>query len=159
MGAMGAVGATNTDARKAHWKSAARWRRTVEAALEGTGLTFTQWFVLDALQELIVETDEAATQTEVAARVELGHGTVSLVMGTLARKYLVDREPDFSGRAWRTLLTDRSRRLLCDVAAAIEAASWQHVHRDEAGARDETTRLLRDAGDASFSRPSVRENL
>ena len=134
-GAMGARGTTNTDARKAHWKNAVRWRRAVEAALAGTGLTFTQWFVLDALRELIVETDEAATQTEVAARVELGHGTVSMVMGTLARKYLVDREPDFSGRAWRTLLTDRSRRLLCEVAAAIEAASWRHVRRDDGGSR------------------------
>ena len=117
----------STEAWKAHWKRAMRWRRAVEGALAGTGLTFTQWFVLEALRELVAETGEAATQTEVAARVELDQGTVSLVMGTLDRKHLVDRGPDMTGRARRTLLTDRSKRLLREVAGAIEAVSWRHV--------------------------------
>ena len=137
---MDAVGTPCTNARTAHWKSAARWRRAVEKALAGSGLTFTQWFVLDGLRELIVETDEAATQTEVAARVELDQGTISLVMATLDRKDLVDRGPDITGRARRTLLTDRSKRLLSDVAAAIEAASRQHVRRDDPVAREQDDR-------------------
>jgi DNA-binding MarR family transcriptional regulator len=117
------AGADATNALKARWKIAARWRRAVEKALAGTGLTFTQWQVLDALDELIAETDEAATQSEVAARLELDHGTISIVMRTLADRALVDRCPDLSGRALRVLLTKRSTCLLRECAEAVELAS------------------------------------
>jgi DNA-binding MarR family transcriptional regulator len=101
-----------------------------ERALGGTGLTFTQWLVLDALDELIAETDETATQTEVAARLELDHGTISLVMRALADRALVDRGPDFSGRALRVLLTSRSERLLRECAGAVELASRRFLNGD-----------------------------
>jgi DNA-binding MarR family transcriptional regulator len=100
-----------------------RWRRAVEEALTGTGLTFTQWLVLDAVQELIAETDDAVIHNEVAARLELDRGTISLVMRTLERKQLVDRAPDITGRAWRVWLTDRAVSVLRDQAARIEASS------------------------------------
>jgi DNA-binding MarR family transcriptional regulator len=119
-----------TDGQKERWKVAARWRRAVEKALAGAGLTFTQWLVLDALDELIAETDEAATQTEIAARLEFDHGTVSLVMRTLADRGLVDRAPDFSRRAWRVLLTGRSERLLGECVGAVELASAHLLNGD-----------------------------
>ncbi|HWZ89630.1 MAG TPA: MarR family transcriptional regulator [Polyangiaceae bacterium] len=101
-----------------------RWRRAVERALVGTGLTFTQWLVLDALRELIAETRDAAIQNEIAARVELDRGTTSLVMRTLEKKGFVDRAPDITGRALRIWLTDPAEVLLREQAAGIEAASW-----------------------------------
>ena len=101
-----------------------RWRRAVERALTGTGLTFTQWLVLDALRELIAETRDAAIQNEIAARVELDRGTISLVMRALEKKQLVDRAPDITGRALRIWLTLRAEALLREQAAGIEAASW-----------------------------------
>jgi DNA-binding MarR family transcriptional regulator len=113
-----------TETRKARWKSAMRWRRAVERALAGTGLTFTQWLMLDALRELIAETRDAAIQNEIAARVELDRATISLVMCTLERKGLVDRAPDITGRALRIWLTLRAEALLREQAAGIEAASW-----------------------------------
>jgi DNA-binding MarR family transcriptional regulator len=112
-----------TDTHKARWKAAMRWRRGVDVALARTGLTFTQWLVLDALRELIAETDDAAIQIEVAARVELDQGTVSLVMRTLADKGLVDRAPDITGRAWRIYLTEPAERLLREAADEIETRS------------------------------------
>jgi DNA-binding MarR family transcriptional regulator len=118
----GVVGSA-TEVQKGRWKTAMRWRRAIDGALRGTGLTFTQWLVLDALGELIAETKEAATQSEVAARVGLDQATISLVMRTLSEKWLVSRAPDCTGRAWRVLLTDRAKRLLPDVATKIETAS------------------------------------
>ena len=119
------TGATNywTEIQKAHWKCAMRWRRAVEGALSESGLTFTQWLVLDALKELVDETADAAIQNQIAARVELDRGTISLVMRTLVDKHLVDRAPDITGRAWRALLTRRSASLLQEQTAEIEAAS------------------------------------
>jgi DNA-binding MarR family transcriptional regulator len=118
----GAVGSA-TEVQKERWKAAMPWRRAIEGALRVTGLTFTQWLVLDALRELIAETREAAIQSEAAARVGLDPDTISLLMRTLAEKWLVDREPDSTGRAWRVLSTDRAERLLRDAATKIEAAS------------------------------------
>jgi DNA-binding MarR family transcriptional regulator len=111
---------------------AMRWRRAVESALRegaparalgGVRLTFTQWLVLDALRELIADTDDAVNQREVAERVELDHGTISLVMATLEKKGLVDRGSDLTGRGWRIFVTTRGARLLRDTAAPIEAVS------------------------------------
>jgi hypothetical protein len=80
----------------------------VERALAGSGLTFTQWLVLEALDELIAERDEAAMQFEVAVRVGLDQDTISLVVRTLADRALVDRGPDFTGKAWRAGTVDPS---------------------------------------------------
>ena len=38
---MGSEARLGIEARKAHWKCAMRWRRAVEGALSGAGLTFT----------------------------------------------------------------------------------------------------------------------
>jgi DNA-binding MarR family transcriptional regulator len=124
-----AAGDGATAVQKGRWKAAMQWRRAVEGALAGTGLTFTQWLLLDALGELTAETNDAAIQSEVAARVGLDQGTVSLVMGTLADKALVDRAPDITGRAWRTYLTKRAQQILRDTAAEIESRSAWGVSR------------------------------
>ncbi len=111
-------------ALKAQWWRAMRWRAAVESRLAGTGLTFTQWLVLDALRDLIRESDDAVNQSEVAARVALSRANVSFVMGALERKWLVSRGPDLTGRAWRIFLTDSGEQLLCAVTARVEAAAF-----------------------------------
>jgi DNA-binding MarR family transcriptional regulator len=113
-----------TGALKAQWWRAMRWRAAVESSLAGTGLTFTQWLVLDALRDLIRESDDAVNQSEVAARVALSRANVSFVMRTLERKWLVSRGPDLTGRAWRIFLTDSGEQLLCTVAAQVGAAAF-----------------------------------
>ena len=100
-----------------------RWRRQVEALLAGIEISFTQWLVLDALQGLIAETEDAVSQNDVARRLELDRMTISLVMRALERKQLVSRGIDITGRAWRVLLTTEAEALLREYAASIEAAS------------------------------------
>lgn len=110
-------------ALKAQWWRAMRWRAAVESSLAGTGLTFTQWLVLDALRDLIRESDDAVNQSEVGARLALSRANVSFVMRALERKWLVSRGPDLTGRAWRIFLTDDGERLLCGVAERVAAAA------------------------------------
>jgi DNA-binding MarR family transcriptional regulator len=100
-----------------------RWRRSVDAVLTAAGLTFTQWLVLDALQELIEETGDAVSQNEVCARVELDRSTVSAVMRLLQEKQLVSRGIDITGRAWRVFLHGRASAILQACEFPIEQAS------------------------------------
>jgi DNA-binding MarR family transcriptional regulator len=119
-------------ALKAQWWRAMRWRAAVESSLAGTGLTFTQWLVLDALSDLIRESDDAVNQNEVAARVALSRASVSLVMRALERRWLVSRGPDLTGRAWRIFLTDTGEHLLRAVTAQVEAAAFVCADRSTA---------------------------
>jgi DNA-binding MarR family transcriptional regulator len=122
-GTGGRSGRRATEARKAEWFLAMRWRRRVEAALADAGLTFTQWLVLEGARQLIAESGDAVNQNEIAARVELDRSTISQVMITLQEKSLVDRGVDSTGRALRIFLTPQATRLLRDYQLAIEAAS------------------------------------
>jgi DNA-binding MarR family transcriptional regulator len=112
---------------KAQWWRAMRWRIAVEAALAGSGLSFTQWLVLDAMRDLIAERDDAVNQSEVAARVALSRAQMSSVMQELERKWLVSRGPDLNGRAWRIWLLQPAEALLDEVAARIEGTSSRHA--------------------------------
>jgi DNA-binding MarR family transcriptional regulator len=114
---------SGTEAQKARWFAAMRWRRHVESVLAVLGITFTQWLVLDALRELVAETEDAVSQNDVARRLELDRVTISGVMRTLERKWLVSRGIDITGRAWRVFLTDEADSLLREFAPAIEAIS------------------------------------
>src|SRR6185369_14915220 len=59
-----------TEIRKAEWLSAMRWRRHIQAVCASSGLTFTQWLLLDCARQLIAETEDAVIQAEIAARLE-----------------------------------------------------------------------------------------
>ena len=100
-----------------------RWQRSVENAVVESGLTFTQWLVLDATGQLIEETGDAVSQNDVARRLELDRMTISRVMRVLERKRLVSRGIDLTGRAWRVFLCEEAEALLRDLAPTIEAAS------------------------------------
>jgi len=100
-----------------------RWRRQIHVICDGSGLTFTQWLALDSARQLIAETDDAVIQTEIAARLELDHATVSQVIQRLEAKALVSRGEDMTGKAWRVFLTGQAERLLSQLDARIEEAS------------------------------------
>ena len=51
-----------TGSGKLQWREAQRWRRRVDGALAGSGLTFRQWLVLDAIRSLVEETGDAVNQ-------------------------------------------------------------------------------------------------
>jgi DNA-binding MarR family transcriptional regulator len=112
-----------SDIRKLEWLKAVRWRRKVEAALAPTGLTFTQWFVLEAIRELHEETDEDPIQNEIAMRVELDRATVSPIIRHLGHKGLLNRGVDRHFAAWSVTLEARAEGLLRDYRQRIDELS------------------------------------
>lgn len=110
-----------------------RWRRTVESELTQLRLTFTQWLVLDATNQLVRETGDAVSQVMVAARLELDQMTVSQVMRTLSRTGLVDRGISAGRPAYRIIVTARGQKLAADGRARVEAAS--RLYEESAGER------------------------
>jgi DNA-binding MarR family transcriptional regulator len=100
-----------------------RWRRAVERQLRGLGLTFTQWLVLEATDELVRDGGDAVNQRAIAEGAELDAMTVSQVMKTLEEKALVTRQPDVTGRAYRVFLTKKGEKLLQATVACVEAGT------------------------------------
>ena len=100
-----------------------RWRRQIQSVCRGSGLTFTQWLLLDSARQLIAETEDAVIQAQIAARLELDQATVSEVIQRLEEKELVSRDGDITGKAWRVRLTVKAERLLRELDARVESAS------------------------------------
>jgi DNA-binding MarR family transcriptional regulator len=98
-----------------------RWRREVERGLKGIGLTFSQWFVLDATNRLIHESKDAVNQNAVAERTELDRMTVSQVMTTLAKVGHVDRDSDAIGRGYRIWVTAKGQKSLALAEECLTA--------------------------------------
>ena len=114
--------------RKAEWLAAVRWRQRVESVLASSELTFTQWLVLDATRNLIGATEDAVSQGDVAAHLEMHRATVSDAMVALDRKGLADRGGAAEGPAWRIFLTRKASELLRQIDPLIEGVSeWQRV--------------------------------
>ena len=112
-----------TDLRKAQWLAAMRWRKQIQAACVVQGLAFPQWLLLDAIRQLIAETEDAVIQAQIAARLELDQARVSEVTRQLEAKGLVDRRDDTTGKAWRVILTEKAQRLLGELEATVESVS------------------------------------
>ena len=98
-----------------------RWRRNVERRLKSVGLTFPQWFVLDATHRLIQELKDAVNQNDVARSTELDRMTVSQVMTTLANQGHVDRDTEMIGRGYRILVTSRGQKTLALAEECLTA--------------------------------------
>jgi DNA-binding MarR family transcriptional regulator len=108
-----------TAAAVERYLAAWRWRRDVEHRLRRVGLTFSQWFVLDAVKRLIRDTNDAVNQNDVAWLTELDRMTVSQVMTTLAERGQVDRDTDVVGRGYRIWVTSKGEKTLALAADAL----------------------------------------
>ena len=97
-----------------------RWRRAVESELRPLGLTFSQWFVLDATAQALHLEQDAVSQNQVAQNTELDRQTISQVMHTLDQLGLVSRAPDHTGRAYRIFLTTKGERTLQRANVLVE---------------------------------------
>jgi DNA-binding MarR family transcriptional regulator len=109
--------------RTVEWLHAVRWRKRVEAVLASSGLTFTQWLVLEATRELLRATEDAVSQGDVAAHLEMHRTTVSDAMIVLASKGLVDRGCAAEGPSWRVILTSKARQLLRHLEPLLDVVS------------------------------------
>lgn len=101
-----------TDRALACWLLAARFRRLVNRALERHGVTFAQWRVLDAADRLVREYSDTVGQHEIGERCEMDESTVSMVLGRLRQRGLVDIEPEFWGQLNGVLIPTKGQALL-----------------------------------------------
>ena len=101
------------------WRAAQRWRRRIDRALAPFELTLTQWLVLRSTAVLVDESDDATSQTAVAARAQIDPMSVSRVMQGLEVRGLVDRGPEFSGPAYRVFVTASGKRVLATATKRV----------------------------------------
>ena len=91
-------------------------RRTIDSALDGYGLSRTQWRLL-----AYVLRDEGMTQTELARCLELERASVGQAIDTLEKKDLLKRKKAKGDRrVWRIFPTDKARQLLPELRDTID---------------------------------------
>ena len=91
-------------------------RRTIDSALDGYGLSRTQWRLL-----AYVLRDEGMTQTELARFLELERASVGQAIDTLEKKDLLKRKKAKGDRrVWRIFPTDKARQLLPELRDTID---------------------------------------
>jgi len=109
--------------KKRQWLSAVRWRQRVKASLAPSGISFTEWLVLDTAWALMHRTGDAVDQNELGKALELDGLTVWHAMAVLDHGGLVSRGCSISGKAWRVFVTRKGADLLRAVQCAVERAS------------------------------------
>ena len=77
-----------------------------QKVLAKLGVHFVEWLLLESLRELLVEHQDAVSQTCIADRSGLTRMLASYWMIVLGKKGAVDRGPDQEGCAYRILLTN-----------------------------------------------------
>jgi len=109
--------------KKRQWLAALRWRQRMKTCLAPSGLTFTEWLVLDATWSLVDRTGDAISQSDVAADLEIDAMTIWHAMAVLDHRGLVSRGCSMSGKAWRVFVTRAGVDLLRAVKPSLELGS------------------------------------
>ncbi|HEY2404900.1 MAG TPA: hypothetical protein VGI10_02810 [Polyangiaceae bacterium] len=95
--------------------------------LSQLGLSFSEWLVLDATWQLMLELDDAVNQAMVVVRSGLDKMTVSRAMRALEASGSVTRGPDLSGPAYRIFVTKRGEHLARHAEQCVNRLSAQGV--------------------------------
>ncbi|HYQ41769.1 MAG TPA: hypothetical protein VER11_07370 [Polyangiaceae bacterium] len=109
--------------KKRQWLAAQRWRERMKACLAASGLTFTEWLVLDAIWSLVHRTGDAVSQNELGKELELDAMTLWHALAVLEHHGFVSRGCSMSGKAWRAFATRKGADLLRAVKPNVEGAS------------------------------------
>jgi DNA-binding MarR family transcriptional regulator len=109
--------------KKRQWLAALRWRRHMKACLASSGITFTEWLVLDATWSLGSRTGSAVSPNEVAVDLEIDALTLWHAMAVLDQRGLVSRGPSMSGKSWHVSVTREGVDLLHALKPSIEMLS------------------------------------
>src|SRR6187431_2167654 len=108
--------------KKRQWLAALRWRQRMKTCLAPSGLTFTEWLVLDATWSLVDRTGDAVSQSDVATDLELDSMTLWHAMAVLDHRGFVSRGRSMSGKAWRVFVTVTGVELLRAVKPSLALA-------------------------------------
>jgi len=99
-------------------------RRIVDEALEGYGLSRTQWRLL-----AYVFRQEGMTQTELARYLEVERASAGLAIDALEKKALVLRQQHPGDRrVWRIMSTDKAKGLLNELRETVDEVYAQLFH-------------------------------
>lgn len=109
--------------KKRQWLAALRWRRRMKTCLASSGITFTEWLVLDATWSLVSRTGDAVSQNDVALDIEVDAMTIWHAMAVLDHRGFVSRGCSMSGKAWRVFVTDEGLNLLRALKPRLGEAS------------------------------------
>ncbi len=108
-------------ARK-RWRDARAFQVDVQTLLARACVQFTEWLLLETLQELLDETGDAVGQAAIAERAGLTRKVASYWLIVMSENALVDRGPASEGTAWRVILTDFGEQTLRVCNERLEEA-------------------------------------
>lgn len=120
---MGEVAELQLELKKRQWLAALRWRSRIEMCLAPSGMTFTEWQVLDTTRSLVRKSGGAVGPNEVAKQLELDTMTLWHTMAVLEHRGLVSRDRSLSGKVWRVWVTRKGADLLEAVEPSLAGAS------------------------------------
>ena len=93
-----------------------------QMVLTRTGIQFTEWLLLETIQELLDETGDAVSQSAIAQHAGLTRKVASYWLILMRENALIDRGPASEGTAWRVILTDLGERTLRACNERLEEA-------------------------------------
>ena len=107
------------------WQTSTLWRRSINAALDGTGLTHTQYVIL-AVTYYLTKVGERTTQTNISDMSMVDAMTISNSVKLMEKKGLVFREEDtVDSRAKVLKCTDSGIELLEKATQLVEQVDDQ----------------------------------
>jgi DNA-binding MarR family transcriptional regulator len=115
-------GERSSSAIRRHWRGARLFQLAAHRALAALQVPFIEWLLLETVQELIEEKQDAVSQIEIAKRAGLTPMVASYWMIVMQEQGLVDRGPDSDGRAYRIYLSGLGERTLQECNERLEAA-------------------------------------
>ena len=119
----GEIAELQLELKRRQWQAALRWRERMQTYLASTGITFTEWLVLDATWSLVNRTGDAVSQTEIARDLELDAMTLWHALAVLDHRGLISRGCSMSGKTWRAFVTKAGADLLRAVKPGLERVS------------------------------------
>ena len=107
------------------WREARAFQTKAQQVLSHQ-MTFTEWLLLETIEELSRETPDAVTQNAIAARTGLSRSVVSYWLEIMGECGMVDRGEHLNPRAWSVTVTDPCRVTLRDCNRRLQSAGLFH---------------------------------
>lgn len=121
-----------TSVRRERWRAARRFQVAAKRALAKTDMSFSEWLLLEALDELVRETGDAVSQQAVAARAGVSKVMASYWMTKLEQDCLLDRGLGEDTRSYLLLLSEEGAEALARCREALGRAGLTDVEVEAA---------------------------
>jgi DNA-binding MarR family transcriptional regulator len=118
-----------TSSQRALLRDAKAFELSARKALGGHGCFF-EWLLLETLHELIRETSDAVSQSQLVERTGLTKTVVSYWMFSMQERGLVDRGPALDGRSYRIWISRDGEQTLLEYARRLGAAGLVEADTD-----------------------------